>query len=91
MNTTLTRPAVTDEDRYERHAIARVSDSLRWEFAGRVPAQLIELAVAESHARFDDATLREFVPVMVERTARASLLAMVAAVPVPARGGPHRT
>jgi hypothetical protein len=51
----------------------------------------MELAVAQAHARFDDATIREFVPVMVERTARASLLATVGAVPVPLRGGPLRT
>jgi hypothetical protein len=86
MNTTLTRPAVTDEARYERHAIARVTDALRREFAGRVPAESIERAVADARERFGDATIREFVPVMVERAAGASMLDEVGSAAVPSPG-----
>jgi hypothetical protein len=91
MNTTLSRPAVTNEARYERHAIARVTDALRREFVGRVPVELVELAVAEAHEGFSEATIREYVPVMVERTAQARLAASVGAEPVPSGAGPHRT
>lgn len=75
MNVTLTRPAVTDETTYENRAIARVTDVLRREFAARVPEELVPAAVAQAHARFSDAIVREFVPLMVERVARAWLAA----------------
>jgi hypothetical protein len=50
MKTALTRPAVTDEARYERLAVARITDALYREFAGRVPAELIPVTVAQ-HTR----------------------------------------
>ena len=80
MTTTLqasgSRPAVSDEVRYEHEAIARVEDALEAEFAGRVPASTVADTVAAVHERFQDAKVREFVPLMVERRAHAKLAAI---------------
>jgi len=70
------RPAVTDEVRYEHEAIARVLNALQAEFAGRVPAGTVADTVAVVHERFRDARVREFVPLMVERRAHAKLAAI---------------
>ncbi|GIH21098.1 three-helix bundle dimerization domain-containing protein [Rugosimonospora africana] len=75
MTTTLSgrRPAVSDEGRYERLAIARVTETLCAQFAGRVPPAAVKAAVAEAHGHFEAARVREFVPVLVERSARRRL------------------
>lgn len=63
-------------ERYENEAIARVVDVLEAEFAGRVPDGTVARTVAEVRGRFHDATVREFVPLMVERRAHARLAAI---------------
>ncbi len=73
---TATRPAVTDEVRYEHEAVDRVLNALQAEFAGRVPAGTVADTVAVVHERFRDARVREFVPLMVERRAHAKLAAI---------------
>ena len=70
------RPGVGDEARYEHVALARIVDALTVEFAGRVDGQRVATAVADARARFRDAPLREYIPVMVERRARAELTAI---------------
>jgi hypothetical protein len=67
------RPAVSDEVRYEHKAIARVVGALEAEFAGRVPPGAVADTVAAVHERFQDAKVREFVPLMVQRRAHAKL------------------
>jgi hypothetical protein len=70
------RPAVSDEVRYEHEAIARVKNALEAEFSGRVPAGAVADTVAAVHERFRNAKVREFVPLMVERRAHAKLAAI---------------
>jgi hypothetical protein len=69
------RPGLGDEARYERVAIARIAEALDAQFAARLGRQRVASAVAEAQAHFHDAPLREYVPVMVERQARAELTA----------------
>jgi hypothetical protein len=76
VHTSGSRPAVTDEVRYEREAIANVIGALEAEFAGRVPAGTVEETVVAVHERFRDAQVREFVPLMVLRRAHAKLAAI---------------
>jgi hypothetical protein len=51
----------------------------------------MERCVADAYQRLGEATIGEFAPVMVERAARASMLATVGSALVPSRGLPHRT
>lgn len=67
------RPAVLDESRYERAAIARVTETLCAQFAGHVPPAAVQAAVTEVHGQFEAARVREFVPVLVERSTRQRL------------------
>ncbi|MGW0022032.1 three-helix bundle dimerization domain-containing protein [Rhodococcus sp. NPDC003382] len=56
----------------EDQAIVRVLDNLRSQFPG-IPSEHIEALVAEIHARYIDCRIRDFVPLFVERHARAQL------------------
>ncbi|MCC8930983.1 hypothetical protein C5142_03350 [Rhodococcus sp. BGS-1C] len=52
--------------------IAAVRDRLGTAFPD-VPRPVIEDAVSAEHARFEGRSIRDFVPLLVERNARASL------------------
>jgi hypothetical protein len=58
----------SDEDR----AITEVIDRLAKQFP-RVPADEVEQAVSMSRPEFDDVPIRDFVPLFVERGAKARL------------------
>ncbi|WP_243077196.1 three-helix bundle dimerization domain-containing protein [Microbacterium sp. SS28] len=63
---------MTRETPDEDAAIADVVDRLAERFP-TLPRERIAAAVAESHARFEGAKVRDFVPVLIEREARALL------------------
>lgn len=56
----------------ERDHLAAVSDRLGALFPD-TPTDTIEAAVAAEHARFAGRSIRDFVPLLVERNARAAL------------------
>lgn len=58
----------SDEDR----AIAQVVDRLARQFPG-VPADHVAEVVSQSRPEFDDVPIRDFVPLFVERGAKARL------------------
>ena len=52
---------------------AHVEQQLRYEFGDRVPESLLHRRAQESLARFDDARIIAFVPLLAVRDARARL------------------
>ncbi|CAM5530667.1 three-helix bundle dimerization domain-containing protein [Streptomyces purpurascens] len=59
-------------DQREEEAIQAVTERLTAYGATRSPDE-IEAAVAAAHASFEDRPVRDFVPALVERKARAAL------------------
>jgi hypothetical protein len=49
-----------------------------------VPKDQISTTVAQAHARFEDSRIRDFVPLLVERRARAALAELTEPVATPA-------
>jgi hypothetical protein len=60
----------------EARSIDRVTDELGQRFPG-VPRSVVEQLVAERFRQFDGAPIREYIPVMVKRSAKESLTVMV--------------
>lgn len=56
----------------EQDHLTAVSDRLGTLFPN-TPADTIKAAVAAAHARFEGRSIRDFVPLLVERNARAAL------------------
>ncbi|MEV0623434.1 hypothetical protein AB0I81_59670 [Nonomuraea sp. NPDC050404] len=76
----------------EQQAIRRTTDHLIQVFAGVHSAERVEEAMGAAHRRFDGFPVREFVPVLAERVARAELTAQIttsepATVTAPAEAG----
>ena len=69
-----TEPASPAEQRVrEVEAVRRVAEAVADDLADtRDPAE-VEQAVAEAHRHYTDAPVRNFVPILVEREARAAL------------------
>jgi hypothetical protein len=65
---------VTEDD--EAKSIDRVVVELRQRFPG-VPTLVIERLVAERYRKFEGAPVRDYIPVMVKRSASESLASMV--------------
>jgi hypothetical protein len=59
----------------EERAIGEVVDRLAKQFP-QVPEKAVEQAVSQSRPEFDEVPIRDFVPLFVERGARARLRAM---------------
>ena len=59
----------------EERAINEVIDRLAKQFP-RVPAETVEQAVSQTRPEFDKVPIREFVPLFVERGAKARLREM---------------
>ncbi len=57
----------------ERQALGQVTDRLTERFADRHSPEQVGKTVSSVHHRFDGRPVREFVPVLVERIARAEL------------------
>ncbi|MHB9863697.1 three-helix bundle dimerization domain-containing protein [Streptomyces sp. YIM S03343] len=57
----------------EDEAVRGITERLKNAFGTTHSAAEVEEAVAEAHASFTDRPVREFVPVLVERKARAFL------------------
>ncbi len=64
----------------EIRAVAKVTERLSASFPD-VPADLVTQAVSASHNRFESSPIRDFVPVLVERMARSSLVGHARGVP----------
>jgi hypothetical protein len=60
---------MTEDDR-ERAAMQRVQDALTASYDNE---QRVEQAVEESRRHFEDAPVRDFVPIMVEREVREAM------------------
>ncbi|MGW2028124.1 three-helix bundle dimerization domain-containing protein [Streptomyces decoyicus] len=60
-------------DAREKEAIQAVVERLTDAYITTRTPEEIEAAVTEAHASFKDRPVREFVPVLVERKARAAL------------------
>ena len=56
----------------EERAIGEVIDRLAKQFP-RVPAEAVEQVVSQSRPEFDEVPIRDFVPLFVERDAKARL------------------
>jgi hypothetical protein len=67
--------ATTEPSTRELVAIAQVAQRLRARFT-TVPEAQIEQKVHAEYHRFDGSPIRDFVPIFVERNARAELLAL---------------
>lgn len=65
---------VTEED--EAKSLDRVVVELEQRFPG-VPRPIVERIVADGYRQFDGASIREYIPVMVKHSARASLSSIV--------------
>ncbi|MHB9863422.1 three-helix bundle dimerization domain-containing protein [Streptomyces sp. YIM S03343] len=61
------------DQKREEEAVRAVADRLRDTFHTTRSAAQVEEAVTRAHASFDGRPVREFVPVLVERKARALL------------------
>ena len=61
----------------ESENLAAVQDRLVAALPG-VPRERIEQAIAEEYARFDGRSVRDFVPLFVERNAREALRSVTA-------------
>ena len=59
----------------EKRQLEAVRITLEHEFRDRVPADVIAEQFAQIVARYDDAPVRTFLPVLVSRQARAALSA----------------
>jgi hypothetical protein len=59
-------------ERSERALIAEVERRLISKYA-QIPPDQISIAVQHAHARFEHSRIRDFVPLLVERHARAEL------------------
>ncbi|MFG2135184.1 three-helix bundle dimerization domain-containing protein [Streptomyces sp. NPDC048751] len=57
----------------EEDAIRAVTERLKGTYTDTHTPDEVEAAVAAAHASFSDRRVRDFVPVLVERKARASL------------------
>jgi hypothetical protein len=62
-----------DPEVKEREAIRRVTDNLASEYAGDHPPDEIEQVVDDRRQHYQDAPVRDFVPIFVEREARERL------------------
>ncbi|MEU5148628.1 hypothetical protein AB0G42_15735 [Streptomyces yangpuensis] len=71
----------------EAEAIRRVAERLKAGFLGRRTAEQVDAAVRAALDRFEDSKVRNFIPVLVERRARAALEA--ASGPDRAGARPH--
>lgn len=60
----------------ERHLV-RITERLRMRFP-HAPTEAIDSSVAYAYARFDDAPIRDYIPVLVERRAREQLQELAA-------------
>lgn len=56
----------------EDNAVEHAADRLKEKFSD-LPPELVDEKVAEVHAQFDDAAVRDYVPVIVEHEVRAQL------------------
>jgi hypothetical protein len=65
---------MTEDD--EAVSIDRVVTELRERFPG-VPRPVVERLVADRYRQFDGAPVRDYIPVMVRRSARESLASIV--------------
>jgi len=61
----------------ERRQLDAVRTTLELEFRDRVPAEVVAEHFAQIVARYDDAPVRTFLPVLVSRQTRAALAAVV--------------
>ena len=61
----------------EKRQLEAVRHLLEQEFRDRVPADVVAEHFAQIVARYDDAPVRTFLPVLVTRQARAALSARV--------------
>ena len=66
-------PAGHADEGRERTALRRVTDTLAAEAHDERTEEEVAHAVDEAVHRYDHATVREFVPIMVEREARQAL------------------
>jgi hypothetical protein len=60
----------------EAKSLVRVVDELHERFPG-VPTVVVERLVTEGYRSFDGAPVRDYIPVMVKRSARESLATLV--------------
>jgi predicted metalloprotease with PDZ domain len=65
---------MTEDD--EVKSLDRVVTELGQRFPG-VPRTVVERTVADRYRQFDGAPVRDYIPVMVKRSAKASLASMV--------------
>jgi hypothetical protein len=61
----------------ELRAVEQVVDRLSVKFA-HMPAQRVSEVVRETYHEFDGAPIRDFVPIMVEKSARVRLARLIA-------------
>ena len=59
-------------DLSEQAAMAQLRERLSNKFAD-LPPERVAAAVQRAHAQFDESKIRDFVPLLVERSARAEL------------------
>jgi hypothetical protein len=59
-------------DLSEQAAMAQVEGRLTSKYAD-LPADRVSMAIQQAHARFEQSKIRDFVPLLVERRARAEL------------------
>ena len=57
----------------EQTALEHIKDALREDVAGTHSPEEVERAVDEAVKKYDDAEVREFVPILAERDAREAL------------------
>ncbi|MFC4062880.1 three-helix bundle dimerization domain-containing protein [Planomonospora corallina] len=86
--TTATRPHPDGSDR-EHRALDLLRERLLAAYRDRHSSARITAALDRAVARFDRAPVRDFVPLLAERAARAELRASPAASPPAAVHGPH--
>lgn len=59
-------------DLSEQAAMAQVEERLTSKYAD-LPPDRVSMAIQQAHARFEQSKIRDFVPLLVERRARAEL------------------
>lgn len=64
---------MTPMDVREDAELVRVTERLKAQFAGRVPAEEVERTVEDTAAELAHAPIRLFVPLLIERGAREAL------------------
>ena len=87
MNTAGTKPH--SKAGKEHEALARLIERLKRQFP-HLPAGHVERLVHTRHADFNDSTVREFVPILVESAVRIALQGRHESRPTPTGRHPHR-